>query len=137
MGDKQFVAFKCLFEGSIHIAMKNCDFGEQCFKEAIARVEVEKKHAPFGKYIMPLTHFHLSTYYTDSNQYDLAKSHLNKARDGYKDYELEDRIQTQIRSLQRRIKLLHDDPKEKEAKEMTERKEKEAKETYEKNFFVK
>lgn len=106
-------------------------------KEAVARTEGEKKQPPFGKYILPLAHFHLSTFYTDSNQYDLAKSHLNKARDGYKDYELEDRIQTQIRSLQRRIKLLHDDPKEREAAEKKDKEEKHAKETLEKNFFIK
>lgn len=105
-------------------------------KEAISRVEGEKKQPPFGKYVLPLSHFHLSTFYADNKQYDLAKIHLNKARDNYKDYELEDRIQAQIRSLQRRIKLVNDDPKEREAKEKKEQEENLEKNRNEKNFFV-
>lgn len=136
INEKHFVAFKCLFEGAIHMAMKNYDFGEQCLKESIARAEGEKKQPPFGKYVLPLCHYHLSTYYTDNKDYPAAKSHLTKARDNYKDYELEDRFQAQVRSLQRRIKLLHDDPSEKVAKEKTVQEEKVKKELQDKNFYV-
>lgn len=134
--EKHFVAFKCLFEGAIRIAMKDNDFGEQCLKESIARAEGEKKQPPFGKYVLPLTHFHLSSYYVDTGAYDLAKTHLNKARDSYKDYELEDRIQTQIRSLQRRIKLLHDEPKLKEENARQDKEIKLEKEARDKNFYM-
>lgn len=136
MAEKQFVGLKCLFEGAIHIALKNPDVGEQFINESIARVEGEKKGAPFGKYVLPYCHLLLANYQTDMKQYDLAKSHMNKAKDNYKDYELEDRIQTQIRGLQRRIKLIHDDPKAKETKEKEEQDIKREKEEKEKNFYV-
>jgi len=136
MTDKQFVGMKCLFEGAIHIALKNADVGEQFVNESIARVECEKKGAPFGKYVLPYCHYLLANYQADLEQYDLAKSHMNKAKDNYKDYELEDRIQTQIRGLQRRIKLIHDDPKSKEIKESEEAKIKKEKEDKENNFYL-
>ena len=136
MTDKQFVGMKCLFEGAIHIALKNADVGEQFVNESIARVECEKKGAPFGKYVLPYCHYLLANYQADLEQYDLAKSHMNKAKDNYKDYELEDRIQTQIRGLQRRIKLIHDDPKSKEIKEKEEAKIKKEKEDKENNFYL-
>lgn len=136
INEKHFVAFKCLFEGAIRIELKDADYGEQCLKECIARAEGEKKQPPFGKFVLPLVHFHLSSYYANTDQYDLAKTHLNKARDGYKDYELEDRIQTQIKCLQKRIKHVHDDPKAKQSKEKKEKEVKQAKETLENNFYV-
>ena len=106
---------KCLFEGEIRSTLGNSEFGEQCFNEAIARGEDEAKKAPFGKYILPYAHFKLATMYTNNKEFDLAKVHLNKARDGYKDYELDDRLQTQVRSLQRRIKHYTEAPKLAEA----------------------
>jgi len=111
-------------------------FAIQYLKESIARAEGEKKQATFGRYVLPLCHFHLATYYTDNKEYDLAKTHLNKARDNYKDYELEDRFQTQIRSLQRRIKLLHEDPKDALLREKAAQEEKLQNEMKEKNFYV-
>jgi len=78
----------------------------------------------------------LASYYTDKNEYDSAKTHLNKAKDNYKDYELEDRFQTQIRSLQRRIKLLHDEPKEALAREKVAQEERLQSELKEKNFYM-
>ena len=57
----------------------------------------------------------------------------------YKDYELDDRIQTQLRSLQRRLKHLIDEPKLAQA--INERNEAEngkkmQREASEKNFFL-
>ena len=57
---------------------------------------------------MPCVHYELALYYTNVKNYDQAKIHLNKAAN-YKDFELDNRIQTQIKSLQRRIKFYTDD----------------------------
>ena len=77
--------------------------------ESLARAESDK--LPFGKYVQPYAHYQLANYYTNEKEYDQAKIHANKARDNFKDYELENRIQTQIKSLQRRLKYLTDGPK--------------------------
>jgi hypothetical protein len=99
---------KCLFEGVVHMNSNNADFAEQCINESIARAENSK--LSFGKYVLPCAHYELSTYHTDQNDLPTAKGYLSKARDNFKDYELENRIQTQIKSLQKRIKHLQDAP---------------------------
>ena len=114
-------------------------FGEQCFNEAIARGEDEAKKAPFGKYILPYAHFKLATLYTNDKNYDQAKVHLHKSRDNYKDYELDDRIQTQIRSLQRRIKHYTEGPKLVEilkARNEAEQELKKQKQAEQNNFYM-
>ena len=78
----------------------------QCFNESLARSENEK--LGFGKFVLPCVHYELALYYTNEKNYDQAKIHLNKAAN-YKDFELDNRIQTQIKSLQRRIKYYTDD----------------------------
>lgn len=139
VNEKYFIAMKCLFEGEIRITLGNAEFGEQCFNEAIARGEDEAKKAPFGKYILPYAHFKLATLYTNDKNYDQAKVHLHKSRDNYKDYELDDRIQTQIRSLQRRIKHYTEGPKLVEvlkARNEAEQELKKQKQAEQNNFYM-
>jgi len=139
VNEKYFVAMKCLFEGEIRNTLGNSEFAEQCFNEAIARGEDEAKKAPFGKYILPYAHFKLATMYTNMKEYEQAKVYLNKARDGYKDYELDDRLQTQVRSLQRRIKHYTEAPKLAEvikARNDAEQEAKKLKQMHEKNFYI-
>jgi predicted negative regulator of RcsB-dependent stress response len=139
INEKYFVAMKCLFEGEIRVALENSEFGEQCFNEALARGEDEAKKAPFGKYILPYANFKLANLYTDEKNYEQAKIYLNKARDNYKDYEMDDRIQTQIRSLQRRIKHYTDGPRLAEAAKARQEAEQEIKKQKlidQKNFYV-
>jgi hypothetical protein len=69
----------------------------------------------------------------------MAKTHLNKATNNYKDFDLEDRLQTQMRCLQKRIKYLNDDPKLEQSLKEREEIEKEIKlqkQINEKNFFL-
>lgn len=54
---------------------------------------------------MPSALYELACYYVEEKDYASAKSNLTKAQ-SYKDYELDNRIQVQIRSLQRKIKYL-------------------------------
>lgn len=104
----------------------------------MARGESDKQ-APFGKYVLPCAHLELGSYYTDINELGQAKNHLSKSQNGFKDYELESRIQTQVKSLQRRIKFLTDGPKlaaSLKAKSETEQEQKNQKQTDLKNFYV-
>lgn len=58
-----------------------------------------------GKYAMPSALYELACYYVEEKDFGSAKSSLLAAQN-YKDYELDNRIQVQIRSLQRKIKYL-------------------------------
>lgn len=75
------------------------------------------------------------------NKNDLAsaKSYINKAQTGYKEFELEERIQTLIKSSQRRLKFRMDNEKmssiTKEEKEAEEQ-EKIKKQNEIKNFYI-
>jgi tetratricopeptide (TPR) repeat protein len=108
ISDKNFVPLKCLLEGSINITMKNAEFGDQCFNECLARAETTK--LPFAKFVQPCAYYELALYSTNEQQYDQAQKYLNKAQN-FKDFELCDRVGTQIKSLQRRIKFYTDGPK--------------------------
>ena len=132
------MALKCLFEGAIHLELKNVEISEQCFKESIARAE-GVKHPEFGKYVLPYAQFQLASYYIKEKKLDLAKSHLNKAKDNYSGYELENRLQTQIRSLQRLIKHYTDGPKiaaAMKARAEADEEQKKQKQAQEKNFYL-
>jgi hypothetical protein len=64
---------------------------------------------------------------------------LNKSRDNYKDYELENRIQAKVKSLQKRIKYEQDGPKiaaTLKARAEVEIEEKNQKEKNINNFYV-
>lgn len=110
----------------------------KCFNECIARGETDK--IPFGKYALPCAHLELAYYYTDTlKDYNQAKIFLNKSQSGFKDYELENRIQTQIKSLQRRLKFIVDAQKleaSQKAKLEAEQQLKLQKENQIKNFYV-
>lgn len=54
---------------------------------------------------MPSALYELACYYVEEKDFASAKSNLIKAQ-SYKDYELDNRIQVQIRSLQRKIKYI-------------------------------
>lgn len=74
-----------------------------------------------------------------NNDLTNAKNYLNKAQNGYKDFELEERIQTVIKSSQRRLKYLMD--KERKASILKEKneadeKEKATKQNEIKNFYI-
>ena len=89
--------------------------------------------------MQPYAHYQLANYYANEKQYDQAKVHANKARDNFKDYELENRIQTQIKSLQRRLKYLTDGPKIEaalKARKEAEEVEKRQKQADIDNFYV-
>jgi hypothetical protein len=48
----------------------------------------------------------LAAHFTNEKDYAQAKSHANKAQNNFKEYEMDNRIQVQIRSLQRKLKFL-------------------------------
>lgn len=97
------VGIKCLFEGVINMQLKNKEFGEQCLNECLARCENQK--ILVGKYAQPSALYELACFYADAKEFTHAKANLAKAQ-SFKDYELDNRIQIQIRSLQRKIKYL-------------------------------
>lgn len=75
------------------------------------------------------------------NKNDLAsaKSYLNKAQTGYKEFELEERIQTVIKSSQRRLKFKFDNQKKTNVlkeKNEAEEQEKIKKQNEIKNFYI-
>jgi hypothetical protein len=81
----------------------------------------------------------LASISTDNKDYNSAKVYLNKSRDNYKDYELENRIQAKIKSLQKRIKYEQDGPKiaaTLKARAEAEIEEKNHKERNINNFYV-
>ncbi len=99
----------------------------------IARAENEKA-PPFGKYVLTCANYELANYQTSLKNYADAKAYLNKAQ-SYKDFELENRIHSQVRSLQRKVKHLTEGVRTEEAlKARAEAEEK--KETNAKNFYV-
>jgi hypothetical protein len=65
----------------------------------------------------------------------VAKTYINKAQSNFKDYELENRIQAQIRSLQRKIKHLSGESKSKIDPAVGKAKEADAKKQQEINNF--
>ena len=70
---------------------------------------------------------------------DLAKSHLNKAKDNYSNFDLEDGLMIKIRSLQKLIKYYTDGPKlaaAMKARAEEEQEQKNIKLIQEKNFFI-
>lgn len=74
-----------------------------------------------------------------NNDLASAKNYLNKAQNGFKDFELEERIQTVVKSSQRRLKYLMD--KERKAsilkdKNEADEKEKTNKQNEIKNFYI-
>ncbi len=86
--------------------LKNKEFGEQCLNESLARCENNQKASPIvGKYAQPSALYELACFYTDEKDFAQAKSNLAMAQT-YKDYELDNRVQIQIRSLLRKIKYL-------------------------------
>lgn len=88
---------------------------------------------------MPCANLELASIYTDEKEYNTAKTFLNKSRDNYKDYELENRIQAKIKSLQKRIKYEQDGPKlaaSLKARADAEIEEKNQKEKNLNNFYV-
>jgi predicted negative regulator of RcsB-dependent stress response len=106
--------------------------------ECVARSDNEKQQA-FGKYALPYSNFQLATMATNDKRFDEAKAYLNKAKDNYKDYELENRLQTQLKSLQRRIKYLTETPKLEEASKEKSRiqvEQNKQKQTEQKNFYL-
>lgn len=90
---------------------------------------------PFGKYTPPCAHYELALYYTGEKDYEQAKAFLNKAQNNYKDYELDNRIQVQIRSLQRKIKFITEGTKEPAAAKVIPQPSEEEIQK-QKNFFI-
>ena len=68
------------------------------FKESLAR---EEKFS-ISKYLHPYANIQLCCLSIDNKDLNSANAYLAKAKT-YKDYELEDRIQIQMRCIQRRI----------------------------------
>ena len=69
----------------------------------------------------------------------MAKTYLSKAKDNYSNYDLENRLQTQIRGSQRLIKYYTDGPKlaaAMKARAEAEQEQKNRKLIQEKNFYV-
>ena len=58
--------------------------------------------------MLPCAQYELASFYTKEKNYADAKHYLHKASSSYKDYELENRIQVQMKSLQKRLKYLTD-----------------------------
>lgn len=82
----------------------------KCLNECLARCE-DDKSTSLGKYAAPSALYELGSYYVDEKDFQSAKTSLAKGAT-YKDYELDNRIQVQIRSLQRKIKYLTEPPKQ-------------------------
>jgi hypothetical protein len=70
----------------------------------LARIE-NIKGLGFGKYLSPSAYVDLALNSLEEKRYDETKHYLAKTND-YKDYELENRLQTVIRSLDRRYKYI-------------------------------
>jgi len=112
------------------------DFKLKCFNECLARGETAK--LPFAKFVFPCAYYELAVYNTNEKNYDKAKTYLSKAQT-FKDYELNERVGTQIKSLQRRIRYYTDEPKLAallKSREEAEKEQKTKRENEIKNFYV-
>ncbi|CAF0703105.1 unnamed protein product [Brachionus calyciflorus] len=137
INEKNLTVIKCLIEGAIYMSLNNKEFGEQCFNECLARGENEK--VTMGKYALACANLELALYNMELKEYNVAKSYLNKAQTGYKEFELEDRIQTMIKSAQRRLKHVTDGDKlaaTLKARSEAEEQERLKKQADIKNFYV-
>ncbi|RNA32985.1 tetratricopeptide repeat 39C-like [Brachionus plicatilis] len=109
----------------------------ECFNECLARGEHEK--LIIGKYALVCSNLEIGLISMNKNDLASAKSYINKAQTGYKEFELEERIQTLIKSSQRRLKFRMDNEKMssilKEEKEAEEQ-EKIKKQNEIKNFYI-
>lgn len=105
--------------------------GTKCLNESLARCE-NVKSVGVGKYVQPSAHYELACYYTDEKDYTLAKAQLTMAQN-YKEFELDNRILVQIRSLNRKIKFLTEEKSSANDKSVANKEEELQKQ---KNFFI-
>jgi hypothetical protein len=68
----------------------------------LSRIHENEKQISFERYVQPFGYFNLSMLYVDNGRLDDALFCLNKAK-SFKDYDHEDRLQLQIRTLSSRI----------------------------------
>ena len=71
-------------------------------KESLSRINQNEKQIGFEKYVQPFSYFNLSSLCVDKLRLDDAVFYLNKVKN-FKDYDHEDRLQLQIRTLTQRI----------------------------------
>jgi hypothetical protein len=97
--EKNLIAIKTLIEAGIQYENGDFDFSQQLFDEAIAR---DEKQSSTSKYVRPFAYFQLSNIYCTQGDLNMATNQLEKCLK-FKDYELEDRIQMQIRITKRLV----------------------------------
>jgi hypothetical protein len=120
--DKNLLSIKCVIEATIQYELKNMELAElvspvqlnlvscvialnesifvfKLFQESVAR---EEKQSSLTRYVQPYANIQLSCLYMNMSNWPSATHYLNKAR-SFKDYDLEDRLQIQMRTIQRRI----------------------------------
>ena len=74
----------------------------QLLKESLRRTSENEKQISFEKYVQPFAYFNLSSLCIDNNRLDEALAYLNRIKN-FKDYDHEDRLLLQIRTLNQRI----------------------------------
>ena len=62
----------------------------------------DENQSTLSRYVQPYANTQLSCLYIDASNWQSAVYYLSKAK-SFKDYDLEDRLQIQMRTMQRRI----------------------------------
>ncbi|CAF0814161.1 unnamed protein product [Adineta ricciae] len=82
----------CFLEGAIHNIIHDFDNAENCYEEALARVDDSK--LVFTKYILPFASCELGILeYLHHQNTERAKELLTRAKDKYSDYDFDNRLQ--------------------------------------------
>ncbi|CAF4106539.1 unnamed protein product, partial [Rotaria magnacalcarata] len=90
--DSKLRSISCLIEGAIHNVLLHYDDAQNCYEEAIARVDDSKVN--FTKYIVPFATCELGILeYLQRDNLEQAKELLTKAKEKYTEYDFENRLQ--------------------------------------------
>lgn len=99
--DKDLFHLKCLIEGALYRQKGDEIMSMQCFEEAIARADGKKddQHvAAYATYEIGITKA------AKPETYEEGKSLLHKARDGFKEYDFDNRLSVRVNAALRRLK---------------------------------
>ncbi|XP_019632782.1 PREDICTED: tetratricopeptide repeat protein 39C-like [Branchiostoma belcheri] len=99
--DQSLISMGFLIEGSIHSILGNRDEAMTCFEAALAKSSSphqEQHVAPFACYELGVL------YLEKAETHDQGKALLIKAKDGYKDYDFENRLRIRVHAVLRHMK---------------------------------
>lgn len=94
------------------------------FNESLARSQNDRSNPSFAKYSQPFTLHQKALLNIKNQNYQDAKHDLLRAKDNFKDFDLENRLHAQLRSALRLVKANTEDSEQLSEEELKKRQEK-------------